>query len=118
MIHGGDVQFFKIDELPQTGVNVDPYILARGEKSGHCHIVTGDVKHYKDGNDMIIVVGPNGAFHQHTMEASLTAEDWKRNENFADADHTKACPIPPGTYKVAIHLQYNPWEKVMEETYD
>lgn len=120
--HGGDIQGFGISELPKGLTKVqskEEKILARGETSGHCHILTGDVEIFKDekGNTFA-VVGSDGAFHQHYKESMITEKTFKANKNISNCDHTKECFIPKGIYAIGIDRQYDPHEEVWKRNQD
>lgn len=111
--HGGDVQLYKIDNLPLKAKQIkktNDKILARGETSGHCHILTGDVELFELDGQLFAVVGKDGAYHQHYKEANVKEETFKINKNISDCDHTKDCRIEPGTYAIGIDRQYDPHE--------
>ncbi len=110
--HGGDVQMYGIKSLPKGQMkkltDVESRILARGETSGHCHVITGDVEMVEIDGEKYAVVGNDGAFHQHYKEAMLTEQTFNVNDNISNADHVKPCPIPAGIYKIGIDQQYDP----------
>lgn len=108
---GGDVQGYMIDSLPQgakKATTIADRIIARGETSGHCHILTGDVELFELNGQKFAVVGNDGAFHQHYKEANVKKETFKINKNISDCDHTKECRLAPGTYAIGIDRQYDP----------
>lgn len=111
-IHGGDVQLYGIDSLPTELTpckSIESRIIARGETSGHCHVLTGNVEMFEDadGNKYAVVNG-DGAYHQHYKEVMLTEQTFTENRNISNADHTKPCWIPAGKYKIGIDQQYDP----------
>jgi len=110
--HGGDVQGYGIAKLPQSLTkitSVNDKILARGEVSGHAHILTGDVELFKDSNgNVFAAVGKDGAYHQHYKENMITEETFKANKNISNCDHTKECFIPEGFYAIGIDRQFDP----------
>lgn len=111
--HGGDVQGYAIASLPKSAkkiISVQDKIIARGEISGHAHILTGDVELYELNGQVFAVVGSDGAFHQHYKEANITEETFKANKNISDCDHTKECRIEPGVYAIGLDRQYDPHE--------
>lgn len=111
--HGGDVQGYFIEKLPANAVKVEKIeemILAHGETSGHCHIITGDVELFKLGEQIFAVVGKDGAYHQHIQEKAVKPSIFKVNKNISDCDHTKDCKIQPGIYAIGIDRQYDPHE--------
>jgi hypothetical protein len=111
--HGGDVQGYFIDGLPK-GANkiekIEYLIIARGETSGHCHVLTGDVELFELDGQVFAVVGKDGAYHQHIQEKSVTQKTFKVNKNISDCDHTKDCPVPPGIYAIGPDRQFDPHE--------
>lgn len=111
--HGGDVQGYQIDKLPKGAKKItDPKkkIIARGETSGHCHILTGDVELFELNGQIFAAVGKDGAYHQHYKEANVKEETFKINKNISDCDHVKDCKIEPGIYAIGIDRQYDPHE--------
>ena len=85
-------------------------ILAHGETSGHCHVITGDVELFELNGQIFAVVGKDGAYHQHIQEKSVNHSIFTVNKNISDCDHTKDCPIPQGIYAIGIDRQYDPHE--------
>lgn len=119
--HGGDVQGYAIDRLPEGAKKITQSkdkIIARGETSGHCHILTGDVELYELNGQIFAVVGKDGAYHQHYKEANVKEETFKANKNISDCDHTKECRIRPGTYAIGIDRQYDPHESTWKKNTD
>lgn len=111
--HGGDVQGYSIDKIPAGAKKiskVEDMILAHGETSGHCHIITGDVELFELNGQVFAVVGKDGAYHQHIQEKSVKPSIFKVNKNISDCDHTKDCQIPQGIYAIGIDRQYDPHE--------
>lgn len=120
--HGGDVQMYQLNKMPANLKRVETVegrILARGETSGHCHILTGDVEIFEDekGNKFA-AVGADGAFHQHYKEAMVTEDVFKVNKNISNCDHVKECRLEPGVYAIGIDRQYDPHEGFWEKNRD
>lgn len=120
--HGGDVQGYGIASLPSglTKVtSIEDRIIARGETSGHCHVLTGDVELFKDnGGNIFAVVGKDGAFHQHYKESMLKEKTFTINRNISNCDHVKECRIPEGIYAIGIDRQYDPHAEVWRRNLD
>lgn len=113
LFHGGDVQGYLIEAIPLGAKKVEKVIdkiLAHGETSGHCHVLTGDVELFELNGQYFAVVGKDGAYHQHIKESSVTEKTFLINKNISDCDHTKDCRILPGTYAIGIDRQYDPHE--------
>ncbi len=119
--HGGDVQGYLINALPQ-GVKkietIEGRIIARGETSGHAHIITGDVELFELNGQVFAVVGKDGAYHQHYKEVNIKEETFKINRNISDCDHTNDCRIAEGIYAIGIDRQYDPHEGAWRNNLD
>jgi len=119
--HGGDAQFYQIDKLPEGAKKItksEEKIIARGETSGHAHIITGDVEMFELNGQRFAVVGKDGAYHQHYKEAMITEKTFKANENISNCDHIKDCPIAPGVYAIGLDRQYDPHEGIWRQNLD
>lgn len=119
--HGGDVQGYSIEQLPDGAkkiTSIEGKIIARGETSGHAHILTGDVELFELEGQTFAVVGKDGAFHQHIREAEITESTFKINKNISNCDHTKDCRIEPGVYAIGLDRQYDPHGEVWVRNYD
>lgn len=120
--HGGDVQGYGIAELPKGLIKVthkEDKIIARGETSGHAHILTGDVELFKDAQGrMFAAVGKDGAYHQHFKESMITEKTFKTKKNISNCDHTKECFIPEGYYALGLDRQYDPHDEVWRKNID
>lgn len=119
--HGGDVQGYLINTLPKEATRItekSKKILAHGETSGHCHILTGDVELFELNGQVFAVVGSGGAFHQHIKETDVTDNVFTINRNISNCDHTKDCQIAPGVYAIGLDRQYDPHQEVWEKNPD
>ena len=110
--HGGDVQGYGISNLPSGLVKITTVpdkIIARGETSGHAHILTGDVELFKDSSGRVFAaVGEDGAYHQHYKESMITEDTFSVKKNISNCDHVKDCFIPEGYYAIGLDRQYDP----------
>lgn len=121
LFHGGDVQGYRIDKLPKGATKVtsiEGRIIARGETSGHAHILTGDVEIFELNGQLFAVVGKDGAYHQHFHEANIKEETFKVNKNISDCDHTNECFVPEGIIALGIDRQYDPHEGLWVKNVD
>jgi len=89
-------------------------ILARGEISGHSHIITGeDVLVKEEKGNIVITVGNSGAVLKHLLETPWVEEGkeiW--TEEHADIN------IAPGTYDYIPETNYDPLTKRLEKVID
>lgn len=116
--HGGDVQGREVKSLPNGVVPIPNSPIAYGEKSGHTHILNGDVELFQLNGKKFAVVGEDGAYHSHLHLSSITKESYQTNKNLSNADHTKECFIPKGVYEIGVHQKYNPYKKNFEKVED
>jgi len=116
-VHGGDVQAIS-HAIPARAKKIANKPVAYGEKSGHLHVITGDVELFEDENGNIFAsVGSDGATLQHTHE-SIFDNNFASQRIYQKADHKPVKLRPSTTYKVSIHKRYNPlarhWENVKD----
>lgn len=98
MYRQGDVLIIDVDAIPAdvTEIQRDPergVVLAEGEVTGHAHrIPSRHASLYKSEGDarFVRVMGPAPVALQHE-------------------EHT-AVEIPPGSYRITIHAEYQPGE--------
>lgn len=85
-------------------------ILAYGEHSGHCHVITGDV--YFDGKDRIVVGEDGNAVLRHLLET-----DWMQGKETWTGEH-KDITLVPGTYEFVQQQVFDPLTKRIEDARD
>jgi len=79
-------------------------ILARGEVSGHCHVVVGDVDIEQDADGRIILkVGNEGAVLKHLLETP-----WVEEEKEVWTGEHKDITLSPGVYDYVPQINYDP----------
>lgn len=115
--HQGDVQFSSIEKIPEAAVRVEKRPIAYGERSGHQHVLTGDVQMFEFEGRLIAAVGSDGARLQHCHESNFTDKCWTTTEEIAVADHASHL-LPAGNYEFYIQNAYNPYSKLMEKVID
>lgn len=88
-------------------------IIARGEVSGHSHIITGECSIEELDNKVIIHAGKNCAI-KHLLEQPFVekgVEVWTK-------EHTDI-PLKEGdSYKYVQQVEYNPYENVIQNVRD
>lgn len=88
-------------------------IIARGEHSGHAHIVTGDVKiEEKNGKTIITVSEDSNACLKHLLES-----DWMEGKETWTKEH-KDIPLEKGVYEFVQQVEYHPYEDVIKAVRD
>lgn len=81
-------------------------IIARGEFSNHCHVITGDVKFNEKGQ---IVVGENSnAVLKHLLE-----KDWMEGVETWTGEH-KDITVEKGIYEYVPQQVFDPLTKRLE----
>lgn len=85
-------------------------IIARGEHSNHCHVLTGDVKFTPEGK--IIVGEDSNVVLKHLLE-----KDWMLGKEVWTGEH-KDISLKPGTYEYVPQMVYDPLLKRIEAARD
>lgn len=85
-------------------------IIARGEHSGHCHVITGDVQF--DTNGRIIVGDDSNAVLRHLLE-----KEWMEGKEVWTEEH-KDIQLLPGTYEFVPQMVFDPLLKRIEAAKD
>ena len=88
-------------------------VIARGEISGHAHIVTGDATVVRKNQQVVINVGPGGAVMRHLIESAFV----ETGEEKWTGEHADI-KIGPGKYKYVQQTQYDPYKKAIEKVKD
>lgn len=86
-------------------------ILARGEISGHSHIVIGDnviVERNKNG-EIIVEIGNEEAVLRHILE-----EPWLESEEQIWTEEHKDIPLKKGKYIFIQQNEYNPYVSLIK----
>ena len=85
-------------------------ILARGEHSNHCHVVTGNIEF--DAQGRIIVSEDSNAVLKHLLET-----DWLEGKETWSGEHTDI-KLMPGTYEYVPQEVFDPLSKRIEAAKD
>lgn len=85
-------------------------ILARGEHSNHCHVITGDVQFNALGH--IIVGEDSNAVLKHLLET-----EWMAGTEVWTGEHTDIV-LKPGTYESVQQMVFDPLSKRVEAARD
>lgn len=117
--HHGDVQLFGLKELPTGLKKVENHLIAKSERSGHCHALMGDYEMFEsDAGDMFVVVGSDGCTLNHTRYETLTPQLLSKNIVTEVADHK------PNFYKageilyIGIQKRKKHFSRVWEKVQD
>lgn len=85
-------------------------IIARGEFSNHCHVVTGDVEF--DAQGRIIVGDDSNAVLRHLLE-----KDWMEGKETWTGEHHDI-RLAKGTYEYVPQMVFDPLSKRIENAKD
>lgn len=87
-------------------------IIARGEHSNHCHVITGDAVVKNNNGEILVEVGNERAVLRHLLES-----DWmKGNEVWTKEHHD--IKIEKGTYKYIAQKEFDPFEGIIRNVLD
>lgn len=88
-------------------------IIARGEFSDHCHVITGDVIiETKNGKTLITVTEDSNACLRHLVES-----EWIKGNEVWTGEH-KDIKVRPGTYEYVPQMVFDPISKRIENAID
>lgn len=87
-------------------------IIARGEYSDHCHVVTGDALIKEEKGNTYIEVGKEGAFLKHILESR-----WLQGEEVWSDEHEEI-QLPEGRYQYIAQEEFDPYEKTIRRIKD
>lgn len=85
-------------------------IIARGEFSNHCHVITGEIEF--DAKGKIIVSEDSNAVLKHLLET-----DWMEGKETWTAEHTDI-KLTPGVYEYVPQMVFDPLSKRIEAARD
>lgn len=88
-------------------------IIARGEVSGHSHIITGECNIERKDNEVIIHAGKNCAI-KHLMEVIFIEEGIEQ----WTGEHKDIQLVDGESYKYVQQVEYNPYENEIEKVKD
>jgi hypothetical protein len=83
-------------------------VIARGEHSNHCHVITGDVEVKEvDGKTIVTVTEDSNACLKHLLES-----EWLEGREVWTKEH-KDIPLEKGTYEFVQQSEYDPYADVI-----
>lgn len=85
-------------------------IMARGEVSGHCHVITGDIQF--DAKGRIVVGEDSNAVLKHLLE-----KDWMEGSEIWTEEHADI-KLKPGIYEYVPQIVFDPLTKRIEGARD
>lgn len=85
-------------------------IIAKGEHSNHCHVITGNIEF--DEKDRIIVNEDSNAILKHLLET-----DWMKGEEIWTGEHTDI-KLSAGVYEYIPQRVFDPLTKRIEAAKD
>ena len=88
-------------------------ILARGEVSGHCHVITGDVLIKEEKGSIILEVGKEGAILKHLLETPWVEE----GKEVWTEEHTDI-NIKEGIYDYVPQINFDPLTQRIKNALD
>lgn len=111
-------------------------IIARGENSNHCHVITGDAIVRNENGEVIIELGNEDAILRHLLEDQWLGGKEVWTEEHGDINLTEIdkqttigeCPVRQGdvalekiadrTYKYIPQMEYDPYEDLIRQVKD
>lgn len=88
-------------------------VIARGEISNHCHVITGDCTIRNEKGEILIDVESDGdAILKHLLET-----DWMGGKEVWTKEHADI-PLKKGTYKYVQQVEYDPYNEIIVQVKD
>jgi len=89
-------------------------IIARGETSGHSHIIVGEATIERKG-DIIIANVTGKCAIKHLLEKPFVEEGI---EVWTEEHHDIDFPLETGKHEFVQQIEYNPYEKAIKKVID
>ena len=114
--HQGDTQWFAIDSIPENAVKINKQFIAKSEKSGNVHALSGNYEMYSYEDGFIVDVLEDSVLN-HTQINELNSKTWSTPKVLPPRDHNPST-INKGLYFIGIQRRFNPLSKFMEKVKD
>lgn len=89
-------------------------IIARGEVSGHAHIITGECDIVEQDNNVVVITAGKNCAIKHLLEKPFIEEGFE----VWTKEH-KDIPLQEGcNYQYVQQVEYNPYESVIRRVQD
>ena len=102
----------KTNSIPAGAVKINSRVIARGETTGHSHIVTGEADVYELNKTKFVYV-KGEAVIKHLIEKEYVEEKkevWTKEHNDIE--------LQPGFYKYVPQIEYDPYDDVIRKVQD
>lgn len=113
--HQGDTQWATIDSIPKNAKKVNKTFIARSEKTGSVHALSGNYDMY-EVEDGFVMDCKEDCILNHTFE-SLVNEKMDSSEILPKKDHRHSV-IPKGIQYVGIQTRFDPMSAMKEKVKD
>jgi hypothetical protein len=114
--HQGDVQLYKISEIPKNAKKIDKQFIAASERSGSFHALFGNYNQY-EVEDGFVLECKEDCILNHSLQASLTGTSMEDAKVLPKKDHRHSV-IKKGLYYAGIQNKFNPLKGFMERVID
>jgi len=115
--HQGDVQIFKVDELPQ-GKKTEKRFIAASERSGSFHALFGNYEMYEVEGGVAVDLKEDCVLN-HSLEAELTKNGISMDKAgvLPKKDHRHTV-LPKGKYVIGIQQRFDPMLNIKQRVID
>lgn len=86
-------------------------VVARGEHSNFCHVITGEATVRNENGEILIDVTGKASI-RHLLEQA-----WLQGNEVHTGEHADI-PLAPGTYKYIPQLEFHPYSETIERVKD
>lgn len=87
-------------------------IIARGEHSNHCHVITGNAAVSKEGDLVIVDAKDNSVVIKHILES-----EWLKGSEVWTKEHHDI-RLEKGKYEFVQQQEFDPFERIIRDVID
>jgi hypothetical protein len=113
--HQGDTQWAKIDEIPTSAKSIDKVFIAKSERTGSVHALSGNYQMY-EYEDGFAIECMEDCILNHTF-ADLVEKEMNSTKILPKKDHRHSV-IKKGLYLVGIQNRFDPMEASKKKVVD
>jgi hypothetical protein len=117
--HQGDVQFFKVTEVPNGVKKIEKQFIAASERSGSFHALFGNYDIYEYDKGGFVIEAHEECILNHSLQSELQALGVTMDKAtvIPKKDHRHTI-VPPGKYYVDIQTRFDPLENIKKKVVD
>jgi hypothetical protein len=117
-LHQGDVQMFKLTELPKGLNKVEKQYIAASERSGSFHALFGSYDIYEVDGGGFVIDAHEECILNHSLQSELNGVTTMDKAVVIPKKDHRHTIVPPGKYYVDIQTRFDPLENTKKRVID